>query len=180
MFSRWLVYRKLNCYQCKPPNDNVWAKAVGSHVCRHEEAQRSRQLGRVRPWQGSREAAACPVQERRRAAAHVSLPGDSARLDGLGLRGAVLIISEVTRSKSTSVAALATEERCRREASGRCQRCERCSGSKPEEGSMWQGSMRNNSAHVVPFLCNSSPADCIASSITCGSSTRQHRGAFYW
>lgn len=35
----WLVYRKLNCYQCKPPNDNVWAKAVGSHVCRHEEAR---------------------------------------------------------------------------------------------------------------------------------------------
>ena len=26
-------------YQCKPPNDNILAKAVGSHVCRHEEAQ---------------------------------------------------------------------------------------------------------------------------------------------
>ena len=48
----WLVYRKLNCYQCKPPNDNVWAKAVGSHVCRHGEVQEKPKAGQSETMAG--------------------------------------------------------------------------------------------------------------------------------
>ena len=82
-----------------------------------ERYKRSRQLGLMRPWQGSREAAAGLEYKRGTGAAHRMLPRDSDGWGGLGLGGAILIIAEVARSKSTSVAALATEERCPSEAS---------------------------------------------------------------
>ena len=55
----WLLH-KLNGYQCgKLPVIILGPKLIAAMSAGMERYKRSRKLGRVRPWQGSREAAAC-------------------------------------------------------------------------------------------------------------------------
>ena len=91
-------------------------KLIAAMSAGMERYKRSRKLGRVRPWQGSRQAAAGLIQSCMVGTAHRTLLDDSDGWGGLGLGWAVLTITEVAHSKRPSVAALATEERCPSEA----------------------------------------------------------------
>lgn len=55
----WLLH-KLNGYQCKAPNDNIWAKADSSHVCRHGEVQEKPKAGQGETMAGQQAGGSRP------------------------------------------------------------------------------------------------------------------------